>query len=83
MQLLKLYAWTLEEYHRVVHLDMDSLVLQPIDELFALDQSLIYTCDYNMQVGSSLPCYSALCPPLPLPSLRSASNQHSAQRFCH
>ena len=33
-ELLKLYAWTLEEYHRVVHLDVDSLVLRNLDELF-------------------------------------------------
>jgi hypothetical protein len=47
-ELLKLYAWTLTEFWRVVHLDMDSLVLGPMHELFARDASLIYTCDYNM-----------------------------------
>ena len=46
--MLKLYAWTLTDYHRVVHLDMDSLVLQNMDELFSLSASLVYTCDYNM-----------------------------------
>ena len=34
-ELLKLWAYTLVQYHRVVHLDMDSMVLQPVDELFA------------------------------------------------
>ena len=47
-ELLKLYAWTLTDYHRVVHLDMDSLVLQNMDELFSLNASCVYTCDYNM-----------------------------------
>ena len=47
-ELLKLYAWTLTEFHRVVHVDMDCLLLQPIDELFDLDVSLVYTADYNM-----------------------------------
>ena len=31
---LKLYAYTLMEYPIVVHLDLDSLVLRPMDELF-------------------------------------------------
>jgi len=35
-------------YHRVVHLDMDSLPLQNMDELFAGARSLVYTADYNM-----------------------------------
>jgi len=47
-ELIKLYAWTLTEFWRVVHLDMDSLVLGPMHELFGRDASLIYTCDYNM-----------------------------------
>ena len=33
-ELLKLWAYSLVEYHRVVHLDMDSMVLQSMDELF-------------------------------------------------
>ena len=33
-ELIKLYAFTLTEYHRVVHLDIDMLVLQQMDELF-------------------------------------------------
>eukprot|EP00566_Odontella_aurita_P014977 CAMPEP_0113536520 /NCGR_PEP_ID=MMETSP0015_2-20120614/6304_1 /TAXON_ID=2838 /ORGANISM="Odontella" /LENGTH=340 /DNA_ID=CAMNT_0000435889 /DNA_START=616 /DNA_END=1638 /DNA_ORIENTATION=- /assembly_acc=CAM_ASM_000160 len=33
-ELLKLYSYTLTEYPVVVHLDLDALVLQPMDELF-------------------------------------------------
>ena len=47
-ELLKLYAWTLTEYERVVHVDMDCLLLHPIDELLSIDASLVYTADYNM-----------------------------------
>lgn len=47
-ELLKLYAWTLTDYYRVVHVDMDCMLLQPIDELFDIDATLVYTADYNM-----------------------------------
>ncbi|KAJ8599727.1 hypothetical protein CTAYLR_003389 [Chrysophaeum taylorii] len=47
-ELLKLYAWTLTGYDRVVHVDMDCMLLQPIDELFEIDAPLVYTSDYNM-----------------------------------
>ncbi len=33
-EFLKLYAYTLLEYDIVVHLDLDALILQPLDELF-------------------------------------------------
>ena len=39
-ELLKLYAWTLTEYHRVVHVDMDVAILQNLDELFQDDSDL-------------------------------------------
>lgn len=56
-ELLKLYAWLLTEYHRVVHLDMDSLVLQPMDELYDRDGvDFIYTCDYGMMTPGSKAC---------------------------
>ena len=48
LELLKLWAWSLTEYHRVVHLDMDSLVLQNIDELYAIDKDIVYTEDWLM-----------------------------------
>ena len=47
-ELLKLYAWTLTQYHRVIHVDVDTMSLQAIDELLDLNYSLIYTADYNM-----------------------------------
>lgn len=47
-ELLKLYSWTLTEYYRVVHVDMDCMLLHPIDELFDIDAPLVYTADYNM-----------------------------------
>lgn len=55
------YAWTLTSYWRVVHLDMDSLVLKNMDELFLMDESLIYTCDYNM-MGRKTDTSTKVCP---------------------
>ena len=56
-ELLKLYAWLLTDYHRVVHLDMDSMVLQSMDELYDLEHlDLIYTCDYGMMTPGSTAC---------------------------
>lgn len=55
-ELLKLYSWSFTEYHRVVHLDMDSLMLGPMDELFEMDKDLIYTCDYGMMTKGSAAC---------------------------
>ena len=64
-ELLKLYAWSLTEYHRVVHLDMDSLVLQNFDELFddapvegaaTLSAAAVAANDRNLKnVDASLP----------------------------
>ena len=51
-EFLKLWAYTLVDYHRVVHLDMDSIVFKNMDELFAIDKELLYAGDYNMQAGS-------------------------------
>jgi len=44
-ELLKLHALTLTEYHRVLHIDADVVILQNIDELFDApdDVSLLYT----------------------------------------
>lgn len=52
-ELLKLYAWTLTEYHRVVHLDMDALVLRSLDALYddpayGGDVRAVYTYDWTM-----------------------------------
>ncbi|CAN0050547.1 unnamed protein product, partial [Ascophyllum nodosum] len=47
-ELMKFFAYTLTEYHRVVHLDTDVLVLQPLDPILDADNSLLYTTDVNM-----------------------------------
>lgn len=47
-EFLKLWAYTLTEYERVIHLDMDSIVFQNMDELYKMDYGLIHTSDYNM-----------------------------------
>ena len=52
-ELIKLWAYTLTEYDRVVHLDMDSLVLKPLGAVAraraaAAPGALVYTFDYNM-----------------------------------
>ncbi|CAM9865662.1 unnamed protein product, partial [Phaeothamnion confervicola] len=48
LELLKLYAYTLTEYRRVVHVDIDVLLLRPLDGLLDLEASLVYTTDPNM-----------------------------------
>jgi alpha-N-acetylglucosamine transferase len=61
-ELIKLWSFTLTENHRVVHLDIDAMLLQPLDELLEHDVDLVYTTDpatarteFNMpvQVGPS------------------------------
>eukprot|EP01065_Artemidia_motanka_P015624 TRINITY_DN19366_c0_g1_i1.p1 TRINITY_DN19366_c0_g1~~TRINITY_DN19366_c0_g1_i1.p1 ORF type:complete len:577 (+),score=180.28 TRINITY_DN19366_c0_g1_i1:79-1809(+) len=52
-ELIKLHAWTLVEYHRVAHLDADTLVLQNIDDVLARDASLVYTADWGMSNDAS------------------------------
>jgi hypothetical protein len=54
-EFLKLWAYTLVEYHRVVHLDMDSIIYQNMDELYELDKELLFTGDWNMKAGSPVP----------------------------
>jgi hypothetical protein len=51
-EFLKLWAYTLTEYHRVVHLDMDSIIFRNMDELYRIDKELLFTGDYNMKAGS-------------------------------
>lgn len=48
-EFLKLWAFTLTDYHRVIHLDMDSIIFQNMDELFDLDKEMLFTGDYNMK----------------------------------
>jgi alpha-N-acetylglucosamine transferase len=47
-ELIKLWSFTLTEYHRVVHLDIDSMLLQPLDELLEHNVDLVYTTDVTM-----------------------------------
>ena len=54
-EFLKLWAFTLTEYHRVVHLDMDSIVFKNMDELYALDKEMLFTGDYGMMGSSPVP----------------------------
>lgn len=53
LELLKLWAWSLNDYDWVVHLDMDSFVIKAMDELWGNPRnvSLFYTRDYNMSPG--------------------------------
>eukprot|EP01041_Mallomonas_annulata_P005170 gene5170-10339_t len=54
-EFIKLWAYTLTEYHRVVHLDMDSIVYKNMDELYSIEKEMLYTGDYNMQGNSPVP----------------------------
>jgi len=47
-ELIKLTAYRLLRYDRIIHLDADTMFLNPIDELFVRNYSLIYTTDPNM-----------------------------------
>eukprot|EP01038_Epipyxis_sp_PR26KG_P010758 gene10758-14448_t len=47
-ELIKLTSYRLMQYDWIVHMDADTILLNPIDELFALNYSLIYTTDPNM-----------------------------------
>eukprot|EP00756_Hemistasia_phaeocysticola_P046796 Hpha_TRINITY_DN20623_c0_g1::TRINITY_DN20623_c0_g1_i1::g.148136::m.148136 len=47
-ELIKLYAWTLTEYHRVAHLDADTILLRNIDDVLSRPSSLAYTHDWGM-----------------------------------
>ena len=47
-EFLKLWAYTLTEYHRVVHLDMDSIIFKNLDTILNTNYELLFTGDYNM-----------------------------------
>ena len=47
-EFLKLWAYTLTEYFRVVHLDMDSIIYKSMDDLYKIDKEMLFTGDYNM-----------------------------------
>lgn len=40
-EFIKLHAYTLTDYHRVVHLDADTLIFHPMDELMGRSSSLV------------------------------------------
>jgi hypothetical protein len=48
-EMLKLHAYLMTEYHRVVHLDTDWILLQPIDELLSGSASCVYTEDETLK----------------------------------
>lgn len=54
-EFLKLWSYSLVDYHRVVHLDMDSVIYRNMDELYSLDKELLYTGDWNMRGSSPVP----------------------------
>lgn len=54
-EFLKLWAYTLTDYHRVVHLDMDSVIYDNMDEIYAIDKEILYTGDYGMKGNSPVP----------------------------
>ena len=47
-ELIKLHAYRLTQYDKIVHLDADVIVLQIFNELYNNDYSLIFTTDPNM-----------------------------------
>ena len=47
-ELIKLNSYRLEQYDKVIHLDADTCLLQPLDEIINRNFSLIYTTDPNM-----------------------------------
>eukprot|EP00873_Tetraselmis_striata_P014673 jgi/Tetstr1/434937/TSEL_023933.t1 len=49
-EMLRLYAYTLTQYHRVVSMDMDTIMLRPVDELFEGDFSLLAVEDHSLAV---------------------------------
>ena len=53
-EFLKLWAYTLTEYHRVVHLDMDSIIFKNLDTILNTNFELLFTGDYNMVMNEDL-----------------------------
>ncbi|CAN0342964.1 unnamed protein product, partial [Ectocarpus sp. 12 AP-2014] len=52
-EFIKLHAYTLTQYHRVMHVDADTLMLHPMDELMESKASLVYTTDPAMATKGS------------------------------
>ena len=70
-EFLKLWAYTLTEYERVVHLDMDSIIFQNMDELYKASSpnfktyELAHTADYNMGTKPVPPVQGGFLAPKP------------------
>lgn len=47
-ELIKLNMYRLLQYDKVIHMDADTFILNPLDDLLKSDYSLIYTTDPNM-----------------------------------
>eukprot|EP00040_Diaphanoeca_grandis_P018596 m.97848 g.97848 ORF g.97848 m.97848 type:complete len:399 (+) comp27015_c0_seq1:273-1469(+) len=63
LEFLKLEALALEQYHRVVAVDLDALFLRNIDELFEEDAVLLYTTDnYTDPAAEGEPPYNIIPP---------------------
>uniref|UniRef100_A0A7S3HGE2 Uncharacterized protein n=1 Tax=Spumella elongata TaxID=89044 RepID=A0A7S3HGE2_9STRA len=54
-EFLKLWAYTLTDYHRVIHLDMDSIIFKNMDQIFNIDKEFLFTGDYNMKGNCKYP----------------------------
>ena len=72
-ELLKLWAFSLTEYHRVLHLDMDSLILNSMDELFEDPMDCLYTEDWLMASKVLLLKTNSQCPHLLPRSFRTST----------
>lgn len=55
-ELIKLNSYRLLQYERVVHIDADTMMINPIDELLLRNYSLIYTTDPNMATYKCAQC---------------------------
>ncbi|GBG33220.1 Galactinol synthase 1 [Hondaea fermentalgiana] len=53
LELLKLRAFQLTAYDRVVLLDMDTLIVQSLDHLFDFPEEMLFTYDHAMDSGHS------------------------------
>jgi hypothetical protein len=47
-ELIKLNSYRLSQYDNIVHMDADTMLLNPVNELLGTNYSLIYTTDPNM-----------------------------------
>lgn len=55
VELLKLEGYTLMQYHRVMMMDMDTLLLRNVDSLLREDKMILFTYDYAMHGHGPVP----------------------------